>query len=104
MTAGLGADAAAFAAIAVLGGLVWIAGSAALGPSPAAERVGVGILCLAAAAWLVMLQPLAGVSVVGAPWALRAVLVVLLAVAVVRHSSLRLSGIGVGPAVAIVVR
>ena len=68
MTAGLGADAAAFAAIAVLGGLVWVAGSAALGPAPAVERVGVGILCLAAAAWLVMLQPLAGVSVVGAPW------------------------------------
>ena len=101
MTAGLGADAAAFAAIAVLGGLVWVAGSAALGPAPAVERVGVGILCLAAAAWLVMLQPLAGVSVVGAPWVLRAVLVVVLAVAVVRRSSLRLSGIGVAPAVAI---
>ena len=101
MTAGLGADAAAFAAIAVLGGLVWIAGSAALGPAPAAERVGVGILCLAAGAWLVMLQPLAGVSVVGAPWVLRAILVVVLAFAVVRRSSLRLSGIGVAPAVAI---
>ena len=48
-----------------------------------------------------MLQPLAGVSVVGSPWVLRAILVVVVAFAVVRRSSLRLAGIGVAPAVAI---
>ena len=101
MTAGLGADAAAFAAIAVLGGLVWIAGSAALGPAPAAERVGVGIQCLAAGAWLVMLQPLAGVSVVGTPWALRGGPCGCAGGRGRPALVLQLSGMGVAPAVAI---
>ncbi len=75
MTPGLEADAAALGAVAALAGLAWIAGSAVLGPAPAAERLGAGILCLAAAAWLVMLQPLAGLSVVGSPWVVRLVVV-----------------------------
>src|SRR3954468_21246726 len=74
MTAGLGADAAALAAVAALVGMAWAAGSAILGAAPAAERLGVGGLCLAGVAWLVMLQPLAGVSIVGEPWALRVIL------------------------------
>jgi hypothetical protein len=101
MTAGLGADAAAFAAVAALVGLAWIAGSAVLGQAPAAERLGVGVLCLAGAAWLVMLQPLAGISVVGTPWAVRAAVAVALASALLRRPSLRPSGVAARPAVAI---
>ena len=71
MSPGLEADVSALAAVAVLAGLAWVAGSAVLGPAPAAERLGAGILCLAATAWLVMLQPLAGVSVTGSPWTVR---------------------------------
>ncbi len=71
MPPGLEADVSALAAVAVLAGLAWVAGSAVLGPAPAAERLGAGILCLAATAWLVMLQPLAGVSVAGSPWTVR---------------------------------
>ncbi len=102
MTAGLGADAAALAAVAALVGLAWIAGSAILGAAPAAERLGMGVLCLAGAAWLVMLQPLAGVSIVGEPWALRALVVALVAALLARRPPLRPSGYAVGPAVAIV--
>jgi hypothetical protein len=59
------------------------------------------VLCLAAAAWLVMLQPLAGISVVGTPWALRAAVVAALVLALFRRPSLRPSPIAVGPAIAI---
>ena len=102
MTAGLGADAAALAAVAALVGLAWVAGSAILGAAPAAERLGMGVLCLTGAAWLVMLQPLAGVSIVGEPWALRALIVAALAAGLARRPPLRPPGYAVGPAVAIV--
>ena len=71
MSPGLEADAAALAAVAAIVVLAWLAGCAVLGPAPAAERLGVGVLCLAGAAWVVMLQPLAGVSLTGSPWAIR---------------------------------
>jgi hypothetical protein len=84
MSPGLEADAAALAAVAVLLALAWVAGTAVLGPAPAAERLGAGILCLTAAAWLVMLQPIARVSVTGSPWAVRALVAVAAGVAVWR--------------------
>ena len=102
MTAGLGADAAALAAVAALVGLAWVAGSAILGAAPAAERLGMGVLCLAGAAWLVMLQPLAGVSIVGEPWALRALVVAFVAVLLARRPPLLPTGFAAGPAAAIV--
>ena len=101
MTAGLGADAAALAAVAAIVALAWIGGSVFLGAAPAAERLGVGVLCLAGAAWLVMLQPLAGASIVGEPWAVRALVVAAVAVALARRPPLRFSGHSVGPVVAI---
>jgi hypothetical protein len=81
MPPGLEADVSALAAVVALVALAWVAGSALVGHAPAAERLGAGILCLAAAAWLVMLQPLAGVSAVGSPWAVRIVVVVAAGVA-----------------------
>ena len=87
MTAGLGADAAALAAVAAIVALAWIGGSVFLGAAPAAERLGVGVLCLAGAAWLVMLQPLAGASIVGEPWAVRALVVAAVAVALASATS-----------------
>jgi hypothetical protein len=75
MSPGLEADAAALVAVAALAALAWVFGSALLGAAPAAERLGAGFLCLFAAAWLVMLQPLAGVSLTGSPWAVRILVV-----------------------------
>ena len=97
----LGADAAAFAAVAALVGLAWIAGSAVLGPAPAAERLGVGGCASPAQPGLVMLQPLAGISVVGTPWAVRAAVAAALVFALLRRPPLRPSGVAFGPAVAI---
>ena len=102
MTPGLEADAAALAAVAALAGLAWIAGSAVLGPAPATERLGAGILCLAGAAWLVMLQPLAGVSVAGSPWALRAIIVAAVGVAIWRLRPWPIGRIDRGPLAATV--
>jgi len=102
MTPGLEADAAALAAVAALVGLAWIAGSAVLGSAPAAERLGAGILCLAAAAWLVMLQPLAGVSAVGSPWAIRLVVAAAVGLAIWRTRPWPIGRVGPGPVAATV--
>jgi hypothetical protein len=84
MSPGLDADVAALVAVAALAALAWVMGSALLGPAPAAERLGVGILCLTGAAWVVMLQPLAGVSLTGSPWAVRAAVVAVAGTAIWR--------------------
>jgi hypothetical protein len=97
MTPGLEADAAALGAVAALAALAWIAGSAVVGPAPAAERLGAGLLCLAAAAWLVMLQPLAGVSVVGSPWAVRLLVALAAALAMWRSRPWPIGRVDVGP-------
>jgi hypothetical protein len=44
---------------------MWLVGSAAVPDSPAAERLAAGLLLVVGAAWLLMAQPLLGVSLVG---------------------------------------
>jgi hypothetical protein len=68
---------------------------------PAAERLGIGILCVVGLAWLVMLQPLAGVSVVGRPWVVRAALAVAVGAVLVRRRPLGSTGFAPGPALAV---
>ena len=84
MSPGLEADVTALVAVIGLVALAWILGSALPGPAPGAERLGLGILCLAGAAWVVMLQPLAGVSLTGSPSAIRAIVVVAAGLAIWR--------------------
>ncbi|HEY7259436.1 MAG TPA: glycosyltransferase family 39 protein [Gaiellales bacterium] len=101
MTPRLEADIAAFVAVAALTGLTWGIGSAVLGKAPSAERLGVGILAVAGAAWLVMLQPLAGVSVVAHPWLIRAAgLVIAVGAVAVAGRRLWPTGFALGPALA----
>jgi hypothetical protein len=65
---------------------MWLVGSAAVPDSPAAERLAAGLLLVVGAAWLLMAQPLLGVSLVGHAIVLRLVFAgaVLAAVAVRR--------------------
>ena len=100
MTPGLEADAAALVAVVALTGLTWGIGSAVLGTAPSADRLGIGILAVAGAAWLVMLQPVAGVSVVAHPWLIRAGLVVVVGAVGVRGRRLRPTGFAARPALA----
>src|SRR3954471_3045278 len=58
-------------ALAVAG--MWLVGSAAVPVPPAAERLAAGLLLVVGAAWLVMAQPILGVSLVGHALALRLV-------------------------------
>ncbi len=94
-------------ALAVAG--MWLVGSAAVPGSPAAERLAAGLLLVVGAAWLLMLQPLVGVSLVGHAVVLRLVVavVVLGAVAVrrprLRAGSLRPLTLAASAAVAIAV-
>jgi hypothetical protein len=53
---------------------MWLVGSAAVPDSPAAERFAAGLLLVVGAAWLLMAQPLLGMSLVGHAVALRLVL------------------------------
>jgi hypothetical protein len=70
--------ASALATLAVAAAAVWICGSAISPRAPAPERLGHGVLAAVGLAWLTMLQGPAGVGVLGHPWALRAIALVLL--------------------------
>jgi hypothetical protein len=69
---------------------VWVAGSAIAPRAPAAERLGFGVLAALGLAWATMLQGPAGIGLLGSPWALRLLALVLLAALVaVRRPPLR---------------
>jgi len=69
---------------------VWAAGSALAPRAPASERLAFGVLALVGLAWATMLQGPAGVGLLGRPWALRAIVLVLLAALLAwRRPSLR---------------
>jgi len=70
--------ASAAVTLAVAAGAIWVCGSAISPGSPAPERLAYGILAAVALAWVTMLQGPAGVGVLGHPWALRAIAVVLI--------------------------
>jgi hypothetical protein len=82
--------ASALATVAVAAAAVWVCGSAIAPRSPAPERLAYGVLAAVGLAWLTMLQGPAGVGVLGHPWALRAIAVVLIVALVAwRRPSLR---------------
>jgi hypothetical protein len=90
--------ASASATLAVTAAAVWICGSAISPRSPAPERLAYGILAALGLAWLTMLQGPAGVGLLGHPWALRAIAVVLLvALLAWRRPSLAPGPISAGP-------
>src|SRR5437868_1639797 len=70
-------------ALAVIG-VAWTAGSMRAA-APAAERLMTGLGIAAGAAWLVMAQPLLGVSALAHPWPVRAAVVAALAAVLLRR-------------------
>ena len=75
--------ASALLTLAVTAAAVWVCGSAIAPRAPASERLAYGILAALGLAWLTMLQGPAGVGLLGHPWALRAIALVLVATLVV---------------------
>jgi len=71
--------ASALVTLAVTAAAVWVCGSAISPSSPAPERLAYGILAALGLAWLTMLQGPAGVGLLGHPWTLRVVALVLVA-------------------------
>ena len=69
--------ASALMTLAVTTAVVWVCGSAISPGSPAPERLAYGILAAVGLACLTMLQGPAGVGLLGHPWALRAIALVL---------------------------
>jgi hypothetical protein len=71
-------DLVTLASLVLLCAACWVVGSAVRPMSPAAERMLAGILCLIAVAWVGMIQPIIGVSLIEHAEALSIVLVPLL--------------------------
>lgn len=73
---------------------MWLVGSAAVPDSPAAERLAAGLLLAVGAAWLLMAQPVLGVSLVGHAVALRLVFAgAVIAAVALRRPRLRVEGV-----------
>jgi hypothetical protein len=90
--------ASALATLAVAAAVAWVCGSAIAPRSPAPERLAYGILALVGLAWLAMLQGPAGVGLLGHPWVMRAIAVVLtVALLAWRRPSLRPGRISAWP-------
>jgi hypothetical protein len=88
MLGGVGEALRAVTATAAVAAVAWVVGSALLRAAPPAERLTGGLCVVLGAAWLVMAQPVLGVSALAHPWALRALLVVAMAaLAIVRPPS-----------------
>jgi hypothetical protein len=67
--------------VAVLLAAMWIAGTTIARRSPPGQRLAAGLLAALTLAWLAMLQPLAGASIVGRPLVAGPLLIVILGVA-----------------------
>src|SRR5436305_7649771 len=83
MLGGVGEALRAVAAAVAMIALAWVAGSALRPTTPPAERLMTGLCVVLGLAWLLMAQPLVGVSVLAHRWPLRIVVVAAAAAAVV---------------------